>query len=266
MGQIIDISSVLLDLGLSSTVTDEERAIANIALTRAEGAVKRYLKYDPVQRDRVEFYPQTDYDFQGRAAVWETNDTQAFLRRQSEVATNELYVQHIPIRSVGSLFIDLDGRGGSKVGGFEAESLKTEGTDFWPNYDGQDSEGNGICRDGIIRSFGQWPTTAGSVKIVYTAGYSPEELHGQDSIVDASPIMDAVLTEAVRRAQKVLMQRKRAGAGWTPGPITSETLGDYSYSVDGSALNRMFGGLWDLLPESITKLSDFENYGWTIAS
>ena len=145
MGSVVDVSEVLLEVGLSSSVTDEERAIVNTAITRAEGAVKRYLQYDPVQRLRTEFYPQRDFVYTARTALWESEGDLAVLNYEADIATNELQVQHLPIRDTPAidLRIDFSGRSGTS-GGFGTSSVKTEGTDFWPNYDGQDSSGNGI--------------------------------------------------------------------------------------------------------------------------
>ncbi len=261
MGRIVDIAEVLLELGLSSTVTDEERAVTTAAIARGESAVKRYLRYDPTQVARTEFYPRANMGRTSAQGVWEANENQAYFRQVSEASTAELQVQHIPIRSSPAviLYIDYNARSGTQSGAFAAETLKVEGTDFWPNYDGEDSSGNSICRDGIIRSFGLWPVESGSVKLVYTAGYSDEELHGQDAIVDAGSIVDAVIGEAARRAKKVFVNKKSASAGWLAGPLQSESFGAYSYSVDTAALNRLFGSSMDLLPDTQHKLSEFVN-------
>jgi hypothetical protein len=261
---MVDISEVLLDLGLSDSATDEERAIAASSIRRAEAAIKRFLGYDPYQKERTEFYPQQDFSMDNGSFVWEVNDAVAYQRQLSEGATNVLMVQHIPIRSVSALYIDYDGRGGSKVGSFGSDSLKTEGTDFWPNYNMVDDDGNSMCTDGILRSEGLWPTNPGTVKIVYTAGYSSKELHGQCSLVDATQILEAVVDESVRRAKKVFLTKKQTGKGFVAGTVTSESLGDYSYSIDGSSAASNFGGQYDLLGDTIDRLNDFVNLGYKI--
>jgi len=263
---IVDISECLLELGLTSSPTDEERAIISTCITRAEGAVKSHLRYDPASRSRTEFYPQRDSSSGSRSAVWESEGNSAILRNLVEGANQELQVQHVPIRESPAidLRIDYDGRSGTSSGAFAAESLKTEGSDFWPNYDGQDSSGNGVCRDGIIRSFGTWPSTPGTVRIVYTAGYSAAELHGQDSIIDASPILDAVIEEVARRVRKIMVQKKQASVGWVAGPFRSERLGDYSYQTDGALTAQLLGGLAALSVESMSKLEPFVNHGFAL--
>ena len=266
MGRIIDVSEALLELGLSSASTEVERAVVSMSIVRAEAAVKRHLFYDPVRRERIEFYPHQDYTQATRETVWEVEGTEAILRGLSENATLNLQVQHVPIRSVLALYIDFDGRAGSKSGAFGAGTLKTEGTDYWPNYDGVDSSGAKMCRDGIIRSEGAWPTTPGTVKIVYTAGYTAAELHGQDLIVDASPILEAVLIETVRRVKRRFAHKYRTGVGFGAGAFSGERLGDYGYTVDSASLDRMVGGTMDILPETRDMLAGFVNVGWPFAS
>ncbi len=266
MGKIADISEVLLELGLSSSATDEERAIANSAITRAEAAIRRHIFYDPVERTRTEYYPQSENMIRSRGVVWETEGDQAFLRQVANASAGELQIQNIPIRSITQLFVDFDGRAGTRATSFAASTLKVEGTDYWPNNDGFDSSDANICRDGIIRSGGLWPTTPGTVKIVYVAGYTAAELHGQDNIVDAMPILDAVIDEAVRRTKKAFLNMKKTGAGWTAGPFTSETLGDYRYQIDSTLSARLFGSSFDITSESKEKISSFVNFGWALSS
>lgn len=254
MIQIADISELLLELGLSGTVTETERAIASVALQKAHSAVRRHLQYDPCYAERTEFYPQADLTHSGREGIWEVNSTHAYVRRESEAATTELQVGHVPLREIDSLYIDYDGRSGTRAGAFGASTLKTEGTDFWPNYTLLDSSGNKVCKDGIIRGQGLWPSQAGSVKIVYTAGYTQAELHGEDTVLDASPIWEVVLEEAVNRVHKIYAKMKKR-AGFT-GPFSSESMGDYSYSIDTAILQKMVSGS-ALAYESTQRLADF---------
>lgn len=248
MGKIIGDELVMLELGLSSSPTDEERAIVQQAVVKAEGAVMKFLGYDPSQQSRTEFYPQINLSPSGGDSVWEATDTEAYERRISSSATDELQLKHIPIRSTPAidLRIEYDGRFGTKAGSFAAASQKVEGTDWWCQYDSLDSSGNKICSDGILRSVGLWPSEPGAVKVVYTAGYSSAELEGQDLIVDASPIMDAIVEEALRRAKKVLvLWKKNSRTGHNAGVITSEGLGEYNYSLSTGAVDKMLsaGGL-----------------------
>lgn len=263
---IADMSEVLLELGLSASATDEERAMASVAVVRAEGAVRRFLHYDPELLQRTEFYPQADRSLRSGGSVWESEGGTAYLRNLAGASASGLQLQHIPVRSVDDLRIDYDGRSGTRAGSFPLTSLKVEGSDYWPNYDGED--GNtppvGICRDGILKSAGRWPAYTGAVRVVYRAGYSPAELHGQVPLVDASPINEAVVDEAVRRVRRAQVWKKRTGVGFAAGPMTSEKLGDYGYTIDASLASRLFGSAFELTPETRAKLNSFVNAGWPL--
>jgi hypothetical protein len=261
MGRIVDIAEVLLEVGLSGSVTDEERAIATTSIRKAESAVIRHLRYDPVQQERTEIYPirQTNQIVPER--VLESTDTVAYFRNVSRGATDELGLRHVPVRSISSLRIDYAARSGAATDAFPAESEKTEGDDFWANYDQVDSDGNKVCSDGILRSVGIWPLEPGTVRVVYTAGWTPEELHGQDTVIDAGSIADAVILESVRRINRAFALKKKT-SGFAAGVYTSEKLGDYSYTIDGSSSQRALAIGQALTPDSIGLLETFVNWGW----
>jgi len=257
MKNIADLSEILLPLGLSGSESDEERAIAHEARRYAESAVRRHLKYDPVNLSRTEFYPLIDLTLQ-RRGVYEVNETQAYLRFLAEAATDELQVEHVPLRSITTLLVDYDGRAGTQASSFSAAAW-TEGSDYWANFDSVDSAGVSVCRDGIIRSEGRWPARPGSVKVTYVAGYTDAEFRGQVAGLDATSILEVVVEEAARKFHLIWNRtRKRFGAGFA-GPLTSESMGDYSYSVDTSLRNMFLGG-GSLSDQSIEKLSTFTRW------
>jgi len=259
--RIADISEVMLALGLSDTATDEERAIANEALKRAEASIAKYIKYDPVQATRTEYYPRMNFRLAGESQVWEADANTAYLSHLAEGASSMLQLANIPIRSITSLNVDYDGRFGAKSGSFGVGTAWTEGDDFWPGYDLTDSDGNSVCLDGIIRTEGRWPAIAGSVKVVYVAGYTDAELHGQDSVIDASPILEAVIDESVRRVKKIYSRMKSSSVSFETGLKTSEKLGEYSYETDSNSAQTLVGGQQDMTNETKMKLEEFVHYG-----
>lgn len=256
----VEMAEVLLELGLCDSATDEERALVSDAVVRAKGAVRRFLRYNPESSTHTEYYPQGEMNVAGGAGVWEVSDTQAYFRELAGAATQQLQLRNLPVRGITSLWVDYDGRSGARSGSFGDESLKTSGTDYWANWDKVDSLGNKICSDGIVRSEGAWPNSPGSVKVTYTAGYTSAELYGQDTVIDASGIGETIVQEAVRRARRALVLKKHSRAGHLPGVVTSESLGDYSYSIDTSQVERLVGG-GDLTPDSKERLAPFVNWG-----
>lgn len=277
MGSIVTTATpVLLQLGISDTATANEQSVVDSAIKWAESAVRRHLRYDPVYRTRVEYYPQMNVDYSPGYAIWEASETEAYLRQLSSAVTDELQLRHLPIRSITSLYLDYDGRFGKRSGSFATETLKTEGSDYWPRYDGVDDDSNPVCRDGIILSTGRWPTTPGSVKITYIAGYTADEFTGNGIALDAVSIYESVIFEAARKAKQTFMLSKNSGSGssstgWASGSIQSERLGDYSYTLgssgggsSSSGAGGLYDGVRDLSAETLERLADFVNLGFAL--
>lgn len=256
--RIVDPAEAKIAVGLAESATATDLGMLIIAMTWAEGAVRRFLQYDPVYAQRVEYYPTHDGNRVVSDSLWEISGSTLYERRAASGAGDTLQLRHIPVRAISDLRIDYDGRSGTASGAFAAATVKTEGTDFWPNYDMVDTDGNKVCNDGIIKSHGQWPDVAGSIKVTYYGGYKQKELHGQDEKIDASQIWGVCLSEIQRHMIK-LHSMKKSVAGFV-GPLTSENLGDYSYTADSSLLQRLAGGT-DLLPESRDILSSYTNFG-----
>jgi hypothetical protein len=258
LDDVVTQAELLVYLEVSAELTEAEKAVLSAATTSAWGAIKRHLGYEPTMKTRTEMYPRADFSSREFSSVWEVGDDTAYLRNAASAVGDLLQVSHLPIRSIESLCIDYDGRFGGRVDAFSTDTEKTEGEDFWMSADLLDSSGNRVCKDGIIRSMGSWPSTPGSVRIVYTAGYSVAELHGTDSVIDATPIRDAVIDETIRRVHRNSARAKKAASGFA-GPLSSENLGDYSYSVDAGTRASLAGGA-DLAGSTIEKLADFVRY------
>lgn len=255
----------------ADTVTADQTTILKNAINYAEGAIRAILRYDPMIGVRTEYYPNLDMTSNWGSAVWEANDNVAYVRRLSEEASDELQVAGLPIRETDEdgnnpidLRIDYDGRSGTQSGAFGSSTVQTEGTDFWPNYDLLDSGSRKVCNDGIIRSHGRWPSTAGSVKVIYVSGYTITELTGIDTKIDASPIREAAIEEALRYFHQSWTKRK-GRTGWGVGPLTGEDLGDYSYTAD-AFLTRQMHSTGKVSARGYSLLEPFINFGVQVAS
>jgi hypothetical protein len=260
---------VKLQLGIAEP-TDDEASILENAILWAEGAVRQYLHYDPLQGQRTEFHPQQSFQADTGQGVWEAIGQMAVLRQVSEASTSELQLQHLPVRELAMyVWVDYDGRSGTKSTSFIEETLQQLGVGYWPNYDILDASGKGVCRDGIIRTVGLWPSNPGTVKITYTGGYTAAELRGSDPILNASPIWESIVEEACRRCRRVLLTRKSASGGLSglpAGMLSSENLGDYSYSLDANSVRNLFASGGDVSTESKDRLEAFVNHGFALGS
>ena len=274
MSTIASEAEARAELGLMSSITDEERAVLNLFLPQAEAAVINHIGYDPVQRSATEFYPRADpsggIGVVGSAWDVDSNHRRAELygvRGRAPIFPS-LQLERIPIRAVTDLRIDYDGRFGQQSGSFGNATVKIPGTDYWVEFD-QDSYSPTGC---LFANF-QWPMEPGTVRVTYRAGYSPQELAGRATSsgsdsegrittarVNASGIKRAVLLTVTTAMQK-WAALKKSTTGWKPGGLSSEKLGDYSYTVGGSSAQTIAGLKVELSGTALEILEPFVHYG-----
>jgi hypothetical protein len=263
---IVETCEVLRHLGMSETDDDVDLAIVQTAIVRAEGFVRSILQYDPVYASRTEYYPQDETNKSGHRLLIDLEDYGEGYLHSITISSTELQLRYLPIRSITSVHEDTSGRFGTKTDSFASDTELESGEDYWGNFTILDASGNGVCKDGILRRSSSWPDTPGSVKVIYSAGYSAEEFSGSDPVVDASPIFDAVLSEALRLAKTGLsFWKKNEVQGHLPGVVVSEKMGDYSYQLDSRSSSILFGGSsgsGSVRSEIVASLGPFINYGW----
>lgn len=250
-------------LGLAaSTIGDTDLGLINDCLLAAHASVRKHLRYDPEQQTRTEFYPRgVERSASGGEGTWDSRGGQAFFEPASGGGEADVLVlAHIPVRSITSLYEDSDARFGTAASAFPASTLLTQGTDYWPEFDSAS-----FCMSGIIRRNTAWPTSPGSVKVTYVAGWSADELAGVTvsgglGVPDARDIKEAVLLAACRKFKERKLHAKSSRAGWIAGPLTGETLGSYSYTADGSSAEQ-FNLTIDLSKQERDMLESHRHYG-----
>lgn len=257
-----------LILGIESTITDAERATLNLLHGLAEGAVKRYLGYDPVQASRTEYYPRHDAT-ERTGRTWDTTGTHAILRAPRGSGFETLQLERLPVRSISSLLVHQSAHHGTGDDDFGADAeVWTEGTDYWAEY-----ERDNYAPSGMLVANGSWPSAPVTVKVTYRGGYSTQELGGNaettadpdgDGLlttagVDAGPIKHAAIMTVVQAFHTFQQFRKRA-AGWVSGALQSENLGDYSYTLGtgGAAATALQIALPAAAEDA---LHDYRNWG-----
>ncbi len=259
--------------------SDKERVIVVESIKYAYGLIKQYLHYDPVLREHTQYVRNQHLrNSTAQQAWWNSSSDKAYLEFNAVNRSDELQLQHLPIRNSGAdlagtaqdpvVYIDSLGRSETRTGSFT--QLLVEGDDYWGNYDVLDDNGAKVANDGILRGY-RWDSEPGTIKVTYWGGYTPEELYGHANILDATPIMQAMVIETVRKfKQTVLMDGKKSATGFSLGMITQERLGDYSYSIGatsaGSLVDRNFGNRNSITQESASLLEPFVNTGWLMSS
>lgn len=139
---------------------------------------------------------------------------------------------------------------------FGDTTILKPGADYWLDVKNDSSQ---MSSSGILFRIGSnWPITPGSVKVTYNSGFAAAQLNGTNTDdVRAAGIKMATLESIVYNYKQMNLNKRSGLAGFTAGPITSETLGPYSYSTSaGSTYNFNLD-----LPRSVkARLQKFRSY------
>lgn len=265
-------------LGLASSITDEERAALALFHPEAEGKVVEFLGYDPEQSVREEIYPRHLHSGgTGRmSGVWDVNSAHTHARFETTItsAAETLQLQGLPVREVVEVRVDSDARHGDGTDAFGSGTEWVSGEDYWVEWDQTQAAGIGVSRSGMLFASGSWPLRPGSVRVRYRAGFSAEELRGRPSAsnvaadgtvttagLNASPIKRAVILTVTKAMMTWSQLKKKASSGFTAGPLQSEKLGDYSYTLGGASGENLSGLVVALPAEAEDALEEFRHYG-----
>ena len=228
-----EVIGVLGKLGEGLSVSDQATL-----LTFRPGvinAIKHHIGYDPeFVEGRVEYLPNSDV----------------------RIPDNYLLLTHLPVRSIDTINIDLEGRYGQKDSSFSGANLRA-GDDYAIEYD---TSSQFSLSGHVIRYGGYWPSEPGSIKITYDSGYLEDEFRGNSStMLDASGVKSAALLTLKKIFGTIGGSRLMTGVD-APGPISGERAGDYSYTVNQNIVQQLSGQKIQLSPEAIQYLEPFVSY------
>jgi hypothetical protein len=194
-------AEVLTHLELT-TATDEEIAAVMMQHRLAEADIKAFLGQAIELQTHTEYLPRLD------AQVYSGNaydDAESYAERLSE-----LYVSEFPLRSIVSISEgEING-----AGVFVGTPLTTSDYRVAWKRPGFSESGK------ITRVDAHWPASAGAVEVVYTAGYSPDELNGAAGGLNVSDFKLAVLSAV----------KDRYDESRGVGAVRSESIEGYSVS------------------------------------
>jgi len=244
--------------------SDMQLGLIEMLLPQIDAAIARVIQYDPTfQADVVEWYPSVELMSAGAfEGVWDTNRNNAYF--QTFARANILHLRRIPVRAVSEVKVDWIGGHGQKPNTFGDNTIWTVGSQWY-----QDLIAAGNNATGHLFSIAGWPREPGSVKVTYSAGYSPDELRGRATVgavdgavpLDASPIFKAALLTLVKSFKTFVANANQARVGMAAGPLSSERLGAYSYTIDSTLISRMSGMQISVPPEALEDLQPFIHYG-----
>ena len=170
---IVSLAEALSYLGESSTVAESTLDLIALIKRLAERAVRSWVGCGITQATYTHYLPDAAL-CAGKPHLGEI-----------------LRLPEWPVRSITNLYEDTYAYSGQGTGAFDSSTELTAGTHYFLSLDQ-----SGLSWFGhIVRLGAHWPAVGGSVKAVYTAGWSAAELDGDvsDLRLDASDIKLATL-------------------------------------------------------------------------
>ena len=217
--EIVDLSEIILYLGLQATLTDADNGLLTMLKTHVENDARRYVRHNITQPEDeyIEFHPRTDRTRFGAEIVELSGDIVTL--QQSSIGGNIIQLDHIFVRSITEVREDFDGYFGIESGDFPASTALTEGTDFYMRVEESiGSPATDLNKTGhLIRRSGNWPSRAGTVKVTYNAGFTATELDSDYSDIKLTIIKEV----AFRFKESKTMQGTEVGFG----PVRSFSVG-----------------------------------------
>lgn len=239
-------SDVTTYLGIPSMT-----ALATLCQQMAEQSVKDYLGTQEIeQQSWTEYYP-LDY-----AAAAQPGDPHYIVDSAYQRAIpgfyrsdNIIQLRQLAVRQITSVNEDATGYFGQVAGSFGAGTLLTSGSDYYVKYETPAlSGGLPISWSGqIVRRSFWFPAIAGSVKVVYVAGFTAGELAGRWS----------VFKRACLEEIGDLFLRGLTLAGGQRADIASQSLGE---GASTSFIQAALSGL-EVCDRTAQLLSAYVNYG-----
>ncbi len=246
--EIVDISEIIIYLGLQATLTDADHGLLTMLKTHVENDARRYVRHNITQpsSDYVEFHPRTDRTRFGAEIVELSGDVVTL--QQSSIGGNIIQLDQIFVRSITEVRVDFDAYFGIESGDFPASTLLTEGTDYYmPVEESIGSPATNLNKTGhLIRRSGNWPSRGGTVKATYNAGFTATEL---DS--DYSDIKLTIIKEVVFRFKE---SKTMGGVEAGFGPLKSFSIGGEIAVTFDTASDATKTGRSGMLRESERRL------------
>lgn len=267
---ILTSADAKIALGLTGTISDGDRAIIDGLLPKVDAAINKVLQYNPqyYADSDGEYYPARPNVGADDYGVWEVGGGIAHFAERGRIDT--IALRRLPVRSIEEIRVDYMGGFGQKPNTFGTNTIRAAGTEWWMNL-----EKPYLNLSGHVTALAAWPTEPGTVLVKYTAGYTQWELAGRADVgtgtdpqtsraasgINASDILQAATIIAMRAFRELKMLGKQGNAGFVSGPITSESLGRYSYSADGSISASLSGMKVNVPPEARELLQPYIHYG-----
>lgn len=234
---------------IGTTPVSSDTARATAVLNAVYMEVRRYLGYS--------CWPRRSYTQYLRSSTWGDGDRTGLEycddgNYWSVESDGDLFLPQRPVRSVASVHMDSGAMNGQGSGDYPSSALLVAGRDYFI-----DRLEDGISWSGKLRIADRaWDSKARSIKVVYDAGLSVDEITAGEILgpdgVSVSAIREAVLHAAVNRYQFF--------SEVDSGQLVSERLADWQGTYDSSG-NRRYASSAGLTSEVKEMLHPFRRLG-----
>lgn len=248
-----DIRKIVARVGGATAIgADDMAMIATDLAVQAQKTVKDFLGWGVEQATYTEFLPVVDNrlpesPLEARSFGSISGDGNQILATD---ANSELFLSQKYVRSVTSVYENASAFITDPTNGdFSAGFLLTAGNDYTIDWSQV-----GLSESGILRRNGTWPVVARSVKVTYVAGLTAGEL----ATDEYAAIREAAMMTTAFWYLDVRSYRTSEGAEGF-GPLTAESLGDWSVSYGAGGIMDKLGMVAALPPRAIGMLRRFQS-------
>lgn len=248
---LITKSEVIEALGQTGTITAANDRLLSLVHPLAESVLKVWLEQNFEYQQRVELYPigqESTPDVDLAVAQFQVSGERVVISGGPSGST-VLHLKHLPVWAA-SLEIreDVGAYAGQATSAFGTDTTLTAGEDYYLDID---DFTNQLSSSGIVHRIGAWPTEPRSIKVTYYGGFKS----GQFTTEKAGVIRYAALLTVLKAYRQMKALQKH------DGPVTSETIGKYSWSTSAEIAAAMSVGGFTVPPEATRALSKLRNFG-----
>ena len=229
---ITELGDIYALLG-GSVSNDADRATLLGLRAAGERLVKQYVGYHIEQKTHTEYYPlrgqveAADQLIEGYEMVGD----KAVAYGRHTLSNRVLQLRNLPVRSITNIWENpaaWDTAGGS----FPDSTKLTNGSDYQLDLEDDDGSWTGH----VFRRSGSWSDSPRSIKIVYVAGLTENELENNFPEYGL-----AAIETIVKLFNEFKSHQGFATGGGTAGPVVAEHLADWGVTYASSEQARNTG-------------------------
>lgn len=216
----------------------------------AEDACKDYLGWDPERSAKTEYYARTERG--GESFYWLGEwGSHSSIGGRTDVQP----LKRPWVLASGLQVWEFSGAWMGQSDDTDWELL-TLGDEYYLDLDDDNVSESGH----LIRLGAEWPKQRGSVKVTYTAGFTPTELNGamtEDTDYTRASAIRLAVMETIAKAYNEMKAQQKNPRTHAAGVLVGERVPDYGYTADGPATRLQQGMLIDVPPSAQRKLDRY---------